>query len=145
MFSGWDTNIQARPTPTLYEVKASGEILIFASINETFSLISAELREVVISLGDFSSGNVSNSFSLVSVIKGVPIVSVPSVSGNISASYSLTSAELKAVIVSLTTISLATSASYSLTSAELKAVIKLAGNYEGKFGMSFGLTSVEKF
>lgn len=118
-------NIQAHPTPSLYEKRVKGDIFVFSRAKQYFVLSSSFLRDIVYPVATKICGPVVSSVTLLSSVLRNVIVDVGvNVASTVSDVITLNSTYLRFVVVSFPTQqNKITSCSTSLLNSELKTVL----------------------
>lgn len=140
----YDSNIQSRPSPTLFEKLSSKAIQPLLYARASFSLVASVLHGVIVSAGSYTIQTGRMSYSLIGGTLHTVIASLGTYSiskGTIT--YSFISSVLKTVIKDVSpsgpvgTVNLA----YSLTTSELKLTVKSVGTFDATNRLSYALTS----
>lgn len=136
------TNIQARPSPTVFEIVISGLLIARARARHTFALLASELRTIAQPFPSTGTTRAAHSFALAASALRAVIVPVGTFSGAATrTAYALTGSALRTVVVQVNTVQASTRCGLALHASTLTVVTRPVTPSRDAAAYSFSLTT----
>ena len=135
------SNIQSRPTATLYEKKKRGKIFLTFAVASTVKFIGGILRVAVVNLGTFILGNAAQTLSLIGGTLSAlpPPVNVGTFPFSAGSTLDLLTGNLRTILINTGTFSNAAAGTLNLLAGSLVTTVISVGTYSNASSSTFSL------